>query len=110
MIPLTPMSNYIRDSRFVKEEWEGLQLAKLADAIDSGWKGLLMLNCAMYDPKRSWEFFSSEKFQSRWLVCQEPGLLPTQLVWVAADSSDFKSWLSLETSIPFPNLKMYKRF
>ncbi|KGK38549.1 hypothetical protein JL09_g2287 [Pichia kudriavzevii] len=67
MIPLTPMSNYIRDSRFVKEEWEGLQLAKLADAIDSGWKGLLMLNCAMYDPKRSWEFFSSKKFQSRWL-------------------------------------------
>lgn len=67
MLPITPMSNYVRDSSFVKEEWNEMALGQLANSIDGGWKGLLMLNSAMYDPKQAWEFFSNSNFQLSWL-------------------------------------------
>lgn len=67
MIPITPMSNFVRSSEFVKEEWEDMKLGQLADSIDGGWKGLLMLNSAMYDPKKAWDFFSKDNFQTSWL-------------------------------------------
>jgi endo-1,3(4)-beta-glucanase len=67
MIPITPLSNYIRDSKFVKEEWNEMSLGQLASSIDGGWKGLLMLNSAMHDPRQAWEFFSNPGFQMSWL-------------------------------------------
>lgn len=62
MIPLSPMSNFIRDSVFVSEEWQDMQLGNLAMSIDSGWKGLLILNQAIIDPKAAWNFFSDPNF------------------------------------------------
>ncbi|TID14841.1 hypothetical protein CANINC_004512 [Pichia inconspicua] len=67
MIPITPVSNYVRDSEFVTEEWNQMQLSSLAESIDGGWKGLLMLNCAMVDPVKAWRFFSQPNFQQAWL-------------------------------------------
>lgn len=67
MIPITPISNYVRDTQFATEEWNQMQLGPLADSIDGGWKGLLMLNCAIVDPRRAWSFFSQPNFQASWL-------------------------------------------
>lgn len=67
MIPITPMSNFIRTSEFVAEEWNEMALGPLANSIDGGWKGLLMLNLAMHDPKQAWQFFSRNDFQMSWL-------------------------------------------
>ncbi|CAI5760641.1 unnamed protein product [Candida verbasci] len=57
MIPLTPVSSYMRSKKFVKEEWDE-KLAGIIDRIPDGWKGLLILNYAIYDPKYSWNWFS----------------------------------------------------
>lgn len=67
MIPITPMSNYVRDTEFVTEEWNEMALGQLANSIDGGWKGLLMLNLALCNPKEAWQFFSQENFQMSWL-------------------------------------------
>lgn len=58
MIPITPISSYIRDEEFVKEEWDQ-KLASLIDHITDGWKGILMLNYALHDPRKAWDWFSS---------------------------------------------------
>lgn len=67
MIPVTPISNYMRKTRFVKEEWDQIRLGDLARSIDSGWKGLLYLNSAVIHPKEAWNFFNDVNFQDRWL-------------------------------------------
>lgn len=67
MIPITPVSNYIRGEKFVKEEWDDMKLGDLVNSIDGGWKGLLRLNSAIIDPTGAWKFFSSDSFQDSWL-------------------------------------------
>lgn len=67
MIPITPMSNYMRKTRFVREEWEQMRLEELVRGIDSGWKGLLYLNSAIIEPGEAWKFFNDENFQDAWL-------------------------------------------
>ncbi|ODV85577.1 glycoside hydrolase family 81 protein [[Candida] arabinofermentans NRRL YB-2248] len=67
MLPTTPISSYIRSSRFIMEEWNDMKLGDLVQTIDDGWKGILMLNLADADPQTSWKFFSSDQFQERWL-------------------------------------------
>jgi endo-1,3(4)-beta-glucanase len=57
MLPITPISSYIRGPQFVKEEWEQ-KLGPIVDRIPDGWKGILMLNLALYDPQRAWLWFS----------------------------------------------------
>jgi endo-1,3(4)-beta-glucanase len=66
MIPLTPVSSYIRSPQFVKEEWQSL-IRGLVDSVDSGWKGILKLNQALFDPGASADFFTSPSFQPQWL-------------------------------------------
>ncbi|CAK9440140.1 uncharacterized protein LODBEIA_P42400 [Lodderomyces beijingensis] len=61
MLPITPVSSYIRGPTFVKEEWDE-KLAPIIDRIPDGWKGILMLNKALFDPKSSYEWFASESF------------------------------------------------
>lgn len=57
MLPITPVSSFIRSPKFVKEEWD-TKIAGIIDRIPDGWKGLLMLNLALYDPKASWRWFA----------------------------------------------------
>lgn len=66
MIPLTPVSSYIRSPQFVKEEWEGL-IGGIVDTVDDGWKGILKLNQALYDPLSSSRFFTDSNFKPQWL-------------------------------------------
>lgn len=65
MIPLTPISPFIRDKQFVLDEWKA-KLAGIIGSVDSGWKGILMANYAIADPKAGWEFFTSG-FKKSWL-------------------------------------------
>lgn len=57
MLPITPISSYIRLEDFVKEEWRQI-LQPIVDKIPDGWKGILMLNLALFDPKSSWKWFA----------------------------------------------------
>lgn len=66
MIPLTPISPFIRQPDFVKEEWDAV-IGGLVDRVDSGWKGILQLNRAIIDPAASYGFFSQQGFQNKWL-------------------------------------------
>ena len=65
MIPLTPISPYIRKPSFVAAEWAA-KLAGFIDSVDSGWKGILMANLAIADPQAAWNFFTTN-FRSSWL-------------------------------------------
>ena len=66
MIPLTPISPFIRQKSFVAMEWSA-KLANIISGINSGWRGILMANLAISDPTTAWEFFTSSSFTSTWL-------------------------------------------
>ncbi|KAF8471887.1 endo-1,3(4)-beta-glucanase [Kalaharituber pfeilii] len=66
MLPLTPISPYIRREGYVREEWMAKFNGKTS-GIDSGWKGILYANLALCEPRESWRFFAQDGFQSRWL-------------------------------------------
>ncbi|EGV59927.1 glycoside hydrolase [Yamadazyma tenuis ATCC 10573] len=59
MLPITPMSSYIRGEKFVREEWQQI-LQPIVERIPDGWKGILMLNLALCDPKSAWKWFSGD--------------------------------------------------
>lgn len=62
MLPTTPISNYMRGSKFIKEEWDRW-LAPVIDKVDDGWKGICLLNYGGYDAKTAYSFFASADFQ-----------------------------------------------
>ncbi|OVF10554.1 putative endo-1,3(4)-beta-glucanase [Clavispora lusitaniae] len=66
MIPITPISSYIRGARFVKEEWDQ-KLCTIVDRIPDGWRGILMLNYGLFDPRAAWQFFSAPNWDDRFL-------------------------------------------
>jgi endo-1,3(4)-beta-glucanase len=66
MIPMTPALSLIRGREFVKQEWDS-KVSKFIDSVDSGWKGILMLNKASVDPESSLKFFASPNFKDQWL-------------------------------------------
>ena len=61
MLPITPVSSFVRQPQFVKEEWENFLRNKIG-GINSGWKGVLMLNVALYDPRTAYNFFNTNNF------------------------------------------------
>lgn len=64
MLPITPISSYIRQEQFVREEWDQ-KLAKIIDRIPDGWKGILMLNLALFNPKKAWNWFARNDWDDR---------------------------------------------
>lgn len=66
MIPITPVSSFLRSPDFVQQEWNQL-LTSLVPKLDSGWLGLLRLNQALYDPVSSYKFFAQDNFKNQWL-------------------------------------------
>lgn len=83
-IPITPISSFIRTPKFVKEEWEEV-LEPIANSVNDGWKGIIYLNLALFDPKKSYEFFSSDQFDNRFLDNGQ------SLTWSLAYSGAFAS-------------------
>lgn len=66
MLPITPVSSYIRGPKFVKQEWEQ-KLKDVVDGADGGWKGVLMLNRALFDPDEAFKFFNDGNFDEKLL-------------------------------------------
>jgi len=65
-IPITSFSSFIRTPTFCKEEWDE-KLKAIVNNVDDGWKGIIYLNVALFDPDTAWKFFSDNNFQNRWL-------------------------------------------
>lgn len=66
MLPITPCSSYIRSPEFVEQEWNE-KLSAIIGSVTDGWKGILMLNVALYDPDTAYDFFSSSSFLNDYL-------------------------------------------
>lgn len=62
MIPIMPNSGLTRKPAFIKEEWATYFDNGRVDAIDNGWRGIIMANLALIDAKSAWEFFSNPSF------------------------------------------------
>ncbi|TFK45626.1 putative endo-1,3-beta-glucanase [Heliocybe sulcata] len=67
MIPISPVSPYIRSGKFVQEEWSRHFSGGRVDKVEGGWRGILYANYALVDPQRAWEFFASHNFKTEWL-------------------------------------------
>ncbi|KAL4907263.1 hypothetical protein BDW74DRAFT_176044 [Aspergillus multicolor] len=70
MLPLLPMSPFIRSQKFVREEWNAMfasNAAAPAEQVVGGWKGVLYANLALIDPAASWRFFSQANFDYSWI-------------------------------------------
>lgn len=70
MIPITPISPWYRDPVFCREEWETWFSNGRVDKNQGGWNGILQANRAIFDPKGSWMFFTSNDFVNEYL---DPG-------------------------------------
>ena len=66
MIPISPISRYIRSQRFVEEEWRQYFAADHLTG-DDGWKGILYSNYSIIQPKKAWNFFTPDDFKRGWL-------------------------------------------
>lgn len=65
MLPLLPASSYVRNRKFVTEEWNALFASNAstpADKVEGGWQGVLYANLALIDPVTSWEYFARDGF------------------------------------------------
>ncbi|ANZ76190.1 BA75_03271T0 [Komagataella pastoris] len=63
MLPLTPISSFIRSPRFCKEEWDQRLGNEFVSAIpEGGWKGLLTLSTVLFEPEIAYNFFVPKDF------------------------------------------------
>ncbi|KAG6080021.1 hypothetical protein E4U30_004927 [Claviceps sp. LM220 group G6] len=67
MIPILPPSLYVREEKFVREEWEAYFSKGRIDNIRNAWKGVIWANYATVEPKKAWDFFTSDDFDAQWL-------------------------------------------
>lgn len=65
-IPVTPFSSFVRKPTFCKEEWDQ-KLSGIVNDVNDGWKGIIYLNVALFDPNSSWNFFSGNDFKNDYL-------------------------------------------
>ncbi|CEJ91158.1 hypothetical protein VHEMI06890 [[Torrubiella] hemipterigena] len=66
MLPLLPSSPYIRQAKFVREEWEAFFDGRMDDIRD-GWKSVIYGNYATIEPQKAWVYFTSPTFDPAWL-------------------------------------------
>lgn len=66
MIPLTPISTYIRSVSFIREEWDRWFRSYVA-GMNDGWRGIVMANWAIAEPREGWAFFAQNGFRNEWL-------------------------------------------
>lgn len=57
MIPLSPVSSFLRSRQFVKEEWA--ERVRAVSQCKGGWRGILWANYALADAEAAWSFFTS---------------------------------------------------
>ena len=66
MIPVSPISRYIRSAQFVRQEWQRF-FADDRNTGEDGWKGIIYSNLSIIDPERAWNFFASDNFNRAWI-------------------------------------------
>lgn len=66
MLPLSPVSPYIRSAAFAKDEWAAFFNGNTG-TINDGWKGVLYQNVALWAPVDSYKFFAQSSFKVDWL-------------------------------------------
>ena len=66
MIPLTPISAFIRTPSFVAQEWSAV-IKPILSGVTDGWLGILMANLAISDSTTAYKFFSSPSFSNSYL-------------------------------------------
>ncbi|EPX70785.1 endo-1,3-beta-glucanase Eng2 [Schizosaccharomyces octosporus yFS286] len=62
MIPITPISGYVRNPTYVKESWDAT-LAPIIDSFSNSWTGIVYSNYAITDPSAAWKEFTSSNFK-----------------------------------------------
>ncbi|KAI4276596.1 MAG: hypothetical protein LQ337_002379 [Flavoplaca oasis] len=73
MLPLLPYSSLTRPSSFITQEWTQIfdpsnpSAPNPASTVQGGWKGILYANLALIDPRKSWDFFAQENFDTSWI-------------------------------------------
>ncbi|RPB04022.1 putative endo-1,3-beta-glucanase [Choiromyces venosus 120613-1] len=67
MIPLSPVSPYVRSVRFVNEELQELGGDGFINGVVGGWRGLLVANKGIVNPKAAWDWFAQSGFDNNWL-------------------------------------------
>ncbi|KAI5362046.1 Putative endo-1,3(4)-beta-glucanase, glycosyl hydrolase family 81 [Septoria linicola] len=76
MLPLLPFSTYIRDAKFVCEEWAAYfsnvtdGIATKISTVQGGWRGILMANYAMCNTttaREAYNFFTDDGFDQSFL-------------------------------------------
>lgn len=64
MIPLVSASALSRTKKFVTEEWDAFFSNGRAETTEGGWRGVLMANLALVNPKASWDWFTNPSFDA----------------------------------------------
>ncbi|GMM59145.1 endo-1,3(4)-beta-glucanase [Maudiozyma humilis] len=82
-IPIIPPSSFIRSPTFVKEEWDQI-LTNIVNDVQDGWRGIIMLNGALFDPQMSYNFFNDPNFNRAYLDNGQ------SLTWSLAFSGAYK--------------------
>ncbi len=67
MLPLLPHTPLVRTPAFVREEWDAFFGGGRVDAVQGGWRGILMGNYATVDPRGAYQFFAQSGFDPAWL-------------------------------------------
>lgn len=80
MLPLTPISKYMRDPKFVTEEWQAFFRDNLEE-IENGWRGILIANWALVDPTGAWKTFTSDDWDPKYI---DDGASLSWYLWQAA--------------------------
>ena len=82
-IPIIPPSSFIRSPVFVRQEWEQI-LKNIVNDVNDGWKGIIMLNVALFDPNLAYSFFAAPNFNRDYLDNGQ------SLTWSLAFSGAYK--------------------
>lgn len=84
MIPMMPMSTFIRTPEFVQQEWDAYNFGTYVDTLQSGWRGILMANLAIIDPDTSYDFFSNATGDFQFTLLDGGASQTWYLAWSAA--------------------------
>lgn len=67
MLPLLPISPYIRSAKFVNEELNTIGGDGFINSVTGGWRGILVANKGIVQPHAAWDFFAQPGFDWSWL-------------------------------------------
>ncbi|KAF2397676.1 glycoside hydrolase [Trichodelitschia bisporula] len=62
MLPISPISAYMRSSAFVSQEWSQYFANGGIDKAQGGWRGVIYADLSIADPGTAWGFFSDPAF------------------------------------------------